>query len=78
MDGVLRGPIHTTFSVVVQGLVTLRQFDKVRYFKQDFNNTLEKCANATFCYFSSNRWLGIRLDLICAVFLIATTAIAFA
>lgn len=77
MDGVLRGPIHTTFATVIQGLVTLRQFNKLSYFKQDFNHTLEKCANATFCYNSANRWLGVRLDLVCVFFTVATTAIAF-
>jgi ATP-binding cassette, subfamily C (CFTR/MRP), member 4 len=33
LDGIYRGPIHTTFSLVVQGLVTLRAFDKIAYFK---------------------------------------------
>jgi len=77
LDGVLRGPIHTTFSMVIQGLVTLRAFDKLDYFKQDFNNTVEKCANATFCFSLTNRWVGLRLDLVCVMFTIATTAVAF-
>lgn len=78
LDGVLRGPIHTTFAMVIGGLVTLRSFDKIRYFKQDFNNTLEKCANATYCYALTSRWIGLRLDCVCVLFTVATTAIAFA
>ena len=78
MDGILRGPIHSTFAMMISGLVTLRAFDKVKFFKQDFDNTLEKCANATFCYTVANRWVGVNLDLICVVFTIATAAIAFA
>jgi ABC-type bacteriocin/lantibiotic exporter with double-glycine peptidase domain len=78
LDGILRGPIHSTFAFVIQGLVTLRAFDRVGYFKQDFNNTLEKCANATFVFNSTNRWVGLRLDMICVVFSVATIAIGFA
>ena len=37
-DGELRGPIHSTFSMIVNGLVSLRALDKLAYFKQDFNN----------------------------------------
>jgi ATP-binding cassette subfamily C (CFTR/MRP) protein 4 len=76
-DGQLRGPIHTTFAMIINGLVSLRAADKLKYFKQDFNSNLEKCANATFCYALVNRWLGLRLDMICVLFSVATTAIAF-
>jgi ABC-type bacteriocin/lantibiotic exporter with double-glycine peptidase domain len=78
LDGVLRGPIHNTFAMVISGLVTLRVFDRVAYFKQDFNNTLEKCANATFAFNMSNRWVGLRLDMVCCFITIMVTAIAFA
>jgi ATP-binding cassette subfamily C (CFTR/MRP) protein 4 len=73
LDGQIRAPIHTTFAMIVAGLVTLRAYDKMRYFKQDFNNNLEKCANVTFCYIGANRWLGVRLDMICVLFTITTT-----
>ncbi len=68
MDGILRGPIHNTFGMIINGLVTLRAHDKFRYFKQDFNITLEKCANATFCLNSTSRWVAIRLDGVVMMF----------
>lgn len=77
LDGILRGPIHTTFSMVIQGLTTIRVYDRITYFKQDFADTLEKCANSTFMFNSVNRWLGLRLDTICVFITVATTAIAF-
>lgn len=76
MDGVYRAPIHTTFGMLVNGLVTVRVHKRIGYFKQDFNNVLEKCANATFCYACSNRWIGVRLDLVCLVFTVAVTVLA--
>jgi len=77
-DGQLRGPIHTTFAMIINGLVSLRVANKLQYFKQDFSSNLEKCANSTFCYSLVNRWLGLRLDMICVLFSVGTTAIAFA
>jgi len=62
---------------MIQGLVTMRAFDRIAYFKQDFDNTVEKCANATFVFSSCNRWVGLRLDCVCVVFSVAVTAIAF-
>jgi len=64
--------------MMINGLVSLRVADKLRYFKQDFNSNLEKCANSTFCYILVNRWIGLRLDIICIFFTVGTTAIAFA
>jgi len=72
LDGILRAPIHSTFGMVVNGLVTLRAFNKISYFKQDFSNDLEKCANVTFCYIVANRWMGVRFDTICSLFIGAT------
>jgi hypothetical protein len=54
----------------------VRVHKRIGYFKQDFNNVLEKCANATFCYACSNRWIGVRLDLVCLVFTVAVTVLA--
>lgn len=76
LDGVYRGPIHTTFAMLVNGLVTVRVHKRIGYFKQDFNSALEKCANATFCYAASNRWIGVRLDMICIAFTLSTTILA--
>lgn len=78
LDGISRGPIHSTFAVVISGLVSMRVLDRLPYFKQDFNNSLERCSNATFMFHSMNRWVGLRLDFICATFTVLCTAVAFA
>ena len=77
MDGMLRGPIHSTFAMVIQGLVTLRAFKRIEFFKYEFMNTLEKCANATFSFNTATRWVGIRLDMVCVFFSVLVTAIGF-
>jgi len=61
--------------MMVNGLVTLRAYGKIHYFKQDFSNNLEKCSNVTFCYIVANRWLGVRLDMVCMILIITTTLV---
>ena len=68
-DAESRGPIHSTFAMVINGMVSLRASDKVRFFRQDFMNNLELGTNATFCYVIANRWIGIRLDILCTIFI---------
>jgi len=57
--------------MVINGLVSLRAMDKVRFFRQDFINSLQLCTNATFCYVIANRWIGIRMDILCCIFMSA-------
>ena len=68
-DAESRGPVHDTFAMVIDGLVSLRTADKFGYFRQDFINNLKLGTNASFCYAVANRWIGIRLDLLCCVFI---------
>ena len=50
-------------------MVSLRAADRVRFFRQEFINNLELGTNATFCYVIANRWIGIRLDILCVIFI---------
>ena len=36
MDSIYRGPIHSAFSTVVNGLVTLRAFERIEYYRAGF------------------------------------------
>lgn len=67
-DAVCRTPIHNSFAMIVNGLVTLRAFEKTQYFRYGFMQDLEKGANVTFCYNIANRWLGLNLDFTCLIF----------
>jgi ATP-binding cassette subfamily C (CFTR/MRP) protein 4 len=49
MDTIYRGPIHTSFAMVVSGLITLRAYKKIDYFKIDFSHNMEKGADVVFC-----------------------------
>lgn len=72
------GPINQTYTMVINGLVTLRSYRKFDFFKINFVEAIEKSANATFCYVSANRWIGLRLELLCNFFGIITAILCFA
>ena len=54
--------------MVVNGLVSLRTYKRMDYFYLGFDDANKKCANATFCYNTANRWLALRLDVSCLIF----------
>ena len=68
-DAESRSPIHGTIALVINGMVSLRAADRFRFFRQEFVNSLQLGTNATFCYVIANRWIGIRADIICVIFI---------
>jgi len=72
-DGIVRGPIHQLFSTAVNGLVTIRAYDKTKFFDVQYRMENEKSANVMFTYFCSFRWVGMRLDLVVSFVLLSTT-----
>ncbi len=78
LDQMFYGPINQTFTMVVGGMVTLRSYDKFDHYRVQFMEALDKSANSTFCYICANRWLGVRLDSVCAIFGIVTSGLAVA
>ena len=36
MDSVYRGPIHSTFTYIVNGLVSIRSYERISYFRASF------------------------------------------
>jgi len=63
MDSIVRGPIHSLFAMVVNGLGSIRAYDKLDFFKEQFMNEAELSANVTFTYNLTSRWLAFRLDI---------------
>ena len=48
-DGIARGPIHNTINMLVHGLVSVRSYDRVGFFRQGFLHNLNLSTNITFC-----------------------------
>ena len=57
-------------------MVTLRSYRKFDYFRIPLMEAIEKSANSTFCYISSSRWVGLRLDALCVIFGVSTATLS--
>ena len=75
MDSMVRGPIHSLFAMGLNGLVSIRAYDKVDFFKGQFLNESELSANVTFTYAVANRWLGFRME--CGIMALSWAASSF-
>ncbi len=64
LDGVSRSPLYSFFGEVLQGLTTIRSFNKGHEFTQHFFGLADAQAKNFFVFFFANRWLAFRLDLI--------------
>lgn len=73
MDSLFRGPVNSQFAMIVNGLVSLRTYERIAYFRQSFIDDLEKTTNVTFSYYGINRWMGISLDMVCIFFSACTS-----
>ena len=76
MDSIYRGQIHSLFAMIVNGLTSLRTYERTDWFKKGFIDQLEKSTNVTFCFFAINRWMGISLDIICLFFTFSSASFA--
>lgn len=74
VDSVIRGPIHNSFGMVVQGLVSFRSMEKLEFYRREFKRDMEKGAHVTFTYCGVSRWMGQRID-VCVFFLTSIIAV---
>lgn len=58
--------------MVINGLVTFRAYRMFDFHQENFRKFLEISANSTFCYNITNRWIGLRLDMVCVLIAVAT------
>jgi ABC-type bacteriocin/lantibiotic exporter with double-glycine peptidase domain len=70
MDSLYRGPLNSGMQNLVSGMVSIRAYERVHYFRQKFVHLVEKTANATFTYYTVSRVMSFYLDLM----VVTTTA----
>lgn len=70
MEGILRSQVFTHLSTTLSGLSTIRSFQSLQRFLDNFDSSQDEHTVAWFTFFSTGQWLGITLDLICMLFII--------
>ncbi|CAI7880577.1 unnamed protein product [Closterium sp. NIES-54] len=72
IDSLARSPIFAHFSETLTGLSTVRAFRRQRAFSARNSLNLDRASQAYLAAMASNRWLGLRLELIGASSVFAT------
>ena len=63
-----RSPVFSHLSASLQGLHTIRAFGVQSKFIEEFDNHQDLHTEAWFLFLATSRWLAIRLDWLCAMF----------
>ncbi|KAK3605631.1 hypothetical protein CHS0354_027297 [Potamilus streckersoni] len=74
LEGTTRSPVFSHLSASLQGLHTIRAFNMQEKFVEEFDNHQDLHSESWFLFLTSSRWLAIRLDWLCALFV---TAVSF-
>ncbi|KAJ3122663.1 Multidrug resistance-associated protein 4 [Physocladia obscura] len=69
IESVTRSPIYATVPSTLEGLSTIRAYGSESRFSSEFMGIQNNNTRIFFCYLSSARWLGLRLDVLSAFFL---------
>mmetsp|Transcript_4473 Transcript_4473/g.6670 ORF Transcript_4473/g.6670 Transcript_4473/m.6670 type:complete len:316 (+) Transcript_4473:2390-3337(+) len=73
LDAVSRGPIHSSFTNTVNGLVSIRTLERFPYFQAKAFDALEKCCNLTFMFYTYHRSVALRLEMLAVIVLVCVT-----
>ncbi|KAI8916137.1 P-loop containing nucleoside triphosphate hydrolase protein [Gorgonomyces haynaldii] len=72
MENITRSPIYSYLATALDGQSLIRCFGVKKLFKEEFMRLQNQNTRVYFVFISSGRWLGVRLDLLAAVFIAAT------
>ncbi|XP_048247853.1 ATP-binding cassette sub-family C member 4-like isoform X3 [Haliotis rufescens] len=74
LEGTTRSPVFSHLSASLQGLHTIRAMSIEDKFMSEFDAHQDLHTESWFLFLSTSRWLAVRLDWLCAIFV---TAVAF-
>ncbi|XP_071783118.2 ATP-binding cassette sub-family C member 4-like isoform X1 [Centroberyx gerrardi] len=72
LESTTRSPVFSHLSCSLQGLWTIRAFKVQQRFQQMFDAYQDLHTAAWFLFLTTSRWLAVRLDGICSVFVTIT------
>ncbi|XP_077200008.1 ATP-binding cassette sub-family C member 4 [Paroedura picta] len=71
LESTTRSPVFSHLSSSLQGLWTIRAFKAEQRFQELFDAHQDLHSEAWFLFLTTSRWFAVRLDAICAVFVVA-------
>ncbi|XP_036105453.1 multidrug resistance-associated protein 4 isoform X5 [Molossus molossus] len=70
LESTTRSPVFSHLSASLQGLWTIRAYKTEERFQELFDAHQDLHSEAWFLFLTTSRWFAVRLDAICAVFVI--------
>ncbi|XP_050803051.1 ATP-binding cassette sub-family C member 4 isoform X1 [Gopherus flavomarginatus] len=70
LESTTRSPVFSHLSTSLQGLWTIRAFKAEQRFQKLFDAHQDLHSEAWFLFLTTSRWFAVRLDAICAIFVI--------
>ena len=67
---IARSPLFSHISSTIQGLSTIRSYKEEEKFYQNFFMYQDEHTRGWHTYITTNRWFGMRIDVISAIFLV--------
>nr|XP_057938958.1 ATP-binding cassette sub-family C member 4-like isoform X2 [Doryrhamphus excisus] len=72
LEATTRSPVFSHLSSSLQGLSTIRAFKVQERFQKMFDDYQDLHSEAWFLFLTTSRWLAVRLDGICSIFVAIT------
>ncbi|XP_070201297.1 multidrug resistance-associated protein 1-like [Littorina saxatilis] len=76
LESTTRSPVYTHFTETIQGATSIRAYGASDRFVRDSQDRLDKNLVCYFAYLVSQRWLGVRLELLGSVVTLAAALFA--
>ncbi|GFN98107.1 multidrug resistance-associated protein 4 [Plakobranchus ocellatus] len=73
LEGTSRSPVFSYLSASLQGLHTIRAMRMQERFMTEFDAYQDHHTEAWYLFLATSRWLAVRLDWLCALFVTAVT-----
>uniref|UniRef100_A0A8C6CPX6 Multidrug resistance-associated protein 4 n=1 Tax=Moschus moschiferus TaxID=68415 RepID=A0A8C6CPX6_MOSMO len=70
LESTTRSPVFSHLSSSLQGLWTIRAYKAEQRFQELFDSHQDLHSEAWFLFLTTSRWFAVRLDAICALFVI--------
>ncbi|XP_030057237.1 ATP-binding cassette sub-family C member 4 [Microcaecilia unicolor] len=71
LESTTRSPVFSHLSSSLQGLWTIRAFKAEKRFQDLFDAHQDLHSESWFLFLTTTRWFAVRLDAICAIFVVA-------
>lgn len=76
-DAMTRSPVNSMFSASLNGLFTIRAYNREQFFLGHFLNLVDINGKAIFTYYATSRWMAYYLDMVSALYIMATMLVSF-